>query len=113
MSPPKSRQSDPRNTHMPSFSLVTPVAVQPCSPGWGSWLSAWPPVGAVVVAVSAAGALLFARRGCGVGGVGFAARQLRSRAVAVVVPTGVVAVVVVVTGRFGVVGRLEAPAVDR
>src|SRR5207248_1077353 len=31
------RHSEPRNTHMPSFSLETPVWVQPCSPGLGSW----------------------------------------------------------------------------
>src|SRR3954452_23158341 len=27
MSPPKSRHSEPRNTHIPSFSLVSPVLV--------------------------------------------------------------------------------------
>src|SRR5947209_551099 len=37
MRPPKRRHSEPRNTHMPSFSLETPVWVQPCSPGLGSW----------------------------------------------------------------------------
>src|SRR4051812_40915629 len=37
MRPPNKRHSDPRNTHIPSFSLDTPVWVQPCSPGCGLW----------------------------------------------------------------------------
>ncbi len=47
ISAPNSRQSEPRNTHMASFSLERPVAVL-------SWLSPWPrPCGSRVVVVEA------------------------------------------------------------
>src|SRR3954453_23269174 len=35
MRPPNNRHSDPRKTHIQSFSLGTPVWVQPWSPGCG------------------------------------------------------------------------------
>src|SRR6478672_1831688 len=100
MSPPKSRHSEPRNTHMPSFSLETPVWVQPCSPGWGSW---W-------MATSVTGSHLFRLvrlRGC------FRRGFLRALFDGLVV--GLIGMVVVrmvgTVARVGISGGLESESV--
>src|SRR4051794_21526027 len=113
MSPPKSRHSEPRNTHMPSFSLLIPVWVQPCSPGFGACVS-W--VATAVVASANGGPLGLGRRlvrRCRLGGVcpldrfggelGCSGR--------VVVTRRPVVLVVVVTVTAGLEAGLEAPPV--
>src|SRR4051812_2583357 len=91
MSPPNSRHSEPRNTHIPSFSLLIPVWVQPCSPGAGVCALSFV---ATAVVASANGGLL------GLGG---------HRGLVVVRGSVVVAVAVIVASWL--VARLESPAV--
>src|SRR3954452_835039 len=122
MSPPKSRHSEPRKTHIPSFSLLIPVWVQPCSPGLGACASVtWTgscPTGEAVTAVvaSANGGLLGlgrCRRLTGVRRLGRLGRlgELDRRSSIVVTGRRVV-VAVVVTVDAGFEAGLEAPAVD-
>src|SRR4051794_16093356 len=114
MSPPKSRHSDPRNTHIPSFSLLTPVWVQPCSPGLGACVAAGAgSCGATVVVASANGGLLgldcrHRLRG-GLGGLAGGQLGCLGR---VTVARGRVVLAVVVTVAAGLEAGLEAPAVD-
>src|SRR3954447_12532687 len=100
MRPPNRRHSEPRNTHMASFSFERPVLV--------TWLSPWVASGASAGSPAAASTWGSIRSGRSVnersllGGSGLAAG---------VVGRGVVALVVVMAGvRIG--GGLHDPAVD-
>src|SRR4051812_28893004 len=100
MSPPNSRHSEPRNTHIPSFSLLIPVWVQPCSPGAGVCGLSF--VATAVVASANGGLLgLGGHRGL-VGDLGDCRR---------VVVRGSVVVAVAVIVASWLVARLESPAV--
>src|SRR4051812_22013288 len=100
MRPPNRRHSEPRNTHMASFSFERPVLV--------TWLSPWVASGASGGSPGAASMWGSIRSGRSVnersllGGSGLAAG---------VVGRGVVALVRVVAG-VGIGGRLHDPAVD-
>src|SRR3954452_21976943 len=119
MSPPKSRHSEPRKTHIPSFSLLIPVWVQPCSPGLGACASVTCtgscPTGEAVTAVvaSANGGLLGlgrCRRLTGIRRLGRLGEL--GRRCSIVVTGRRVVVAVVVTVAAGFEAGLEAPAVD-
>src|SRR5689334_14569738 len=107
MRPPKRRHSEPRNTHMPSFSLEMPVEVTWPSAWWAARAAstAWSwSIGSMVVSVNERSLLL---------GGGIAVGVIRRRLGGVrVVATGVV-VVVAGVGRFVVDRRLHDPAVER
>src|SRR4051794_17944185 len=113
MSPPKSRHSEPRKTHIPSFSLLTPVWVQPCSPGAGVWTGVTSCAPTVVVASANGGLLGLDRRHGLRGGLGggIAGGQLGCLG-RVTVARGRVVLAVVVSVAARLEAGLEAPAVD-
>src|SRR4051812_11864556 len=106
MSPPKSRHSEPRNTHMPSFSFEMPVVVTwpsaCCAARCASTACNWS-IGSMVVSVNERSLLV----GDGLAAIVAIGRGILARMVA----TGVV-VVAGVRG-FVVDRRLHDPAVDR